>query len=289
MLLAEALGEEIPRHPDPKAVEVALVANPAPGALDAFPNLKFIQSLWAGVDGLLADPSRPRHVPLARLVDPALADAMAEAVATHVLALHRQVLLYRQQQVKRLWRQHDQPRATERRVGILGLGAMGRRAAQVLHGLGFQVAGWSRGGGAMEGVAVHAGDDGLEALLTDTQILVNLLPLTKETRGLLDRGLFAQLPAGASVINFGRGAHVVTGDLLALLDKGHLGHAVLDVFETEPLPADDPLWRHPKVTILPHVAAATDPRTAAACVAANVRAWRAGRPVAGLVDPARGY
>ncbi len=288
-LLEEALGEAIPAKPDPATVDIALVANPPAGSFEALPNLKFIQSLWAGVDSLLADASRPRNVPLARLIDPAMADTMAEAVAAYVLDLHRQGPLYRQQQAKRVWKQHLQPRPAERRIGILGMGAMGQRSAEVLRALGFTVSGWSRTGATVEGVTMQAGDDGLEALLTDTDILVNLLPLTKETRGLLDRLLFGQLPRGASVINFARGGHLVAADLLAALDDGHLDHAVLDVFETEPLPADDPLWRHAKVTLLPHVAASTDPRTAAAFVAANVRAWRAGEPVKGLVAAERGY
>jgi glyoxylate/hydroxypyruvate reductase A len=270
------------------AVDILLVANPEPGGWADWPGVRLIQSLWAGVDGLLADSTLP-DLPIARLVDPALAAAMAETVATHVLALHRRLPLYRLQQSTRLWRQWPQPAARDRRVGILGLGEMGRAAARLLLQLGFAVAGWSRGGAALEGVATHAGPDGLAPLLQRSEILVNLLPLTEATRGILNARTFALLPEGASIVNLGRGPHLVVPDLLAALGSGHLDHAVLDVFDQEPLPLESPLWHHPKLTILPHVAAVTDPRAAAALVAANVRAFREGHPLTGLVSRAGGY
>ncbi len=297
VLIEAALGEPVvlgPPHRDLSAaelaaVEIALVANPLPGILQRLPALRFIQSLWAGIDGLLSDETLPRHVPIARLVDQGLADAMAEAVAAHVLALHRQLPAYRRQQAAREWRVHEQPLARERRVGILGLGEMGRRSAEYLRALHFDVAGWSRRPADLPGVATFHGGAGFEAMLSGSQILVNLLPLTAQTRGILNAATFALLPRGACLINFGRGGHQVPADILAALDSGQLDHAVLDVFAVEPLPPDDPLWGHPQVTVTPHVAAATDPRSAALSVAANIRAFRAGQAPAGLVDTGQGY
>lgn len=296
-LLETALGEVIllgPPHRDltadeVAAIEIAVVANPLPGILHTLPRLRFIQSLWAGIDGLMADATLPRQVPMARLVDPSLADAMAEAVAAHVLALHRQLPVYRRQQAARQWLMHRQPLATERRVGFLGLGEMARRSIDVLRPLRFDIGGWSRRPARLDGVANFHGDDGFAALLARSEILVNLLPLTAQTRGILNAATFAKLPRGASVINFGRGGHQVPGDIIAALDSGQLDHAVLDVFAAEPLPPDDPLWAHPQVTVTPHVAAATDPRSAARCVAANVALLRAGGAVVGLVDVGEGY
>jgi glyoxylate/hydroxypyruvate reductase A len=285
-------GEELRVFPDvgdPAAIEVALVANPPPGVLGTLPNLRLIHSLWRGVDALVGDPTLPRGVPLVRLVDPAMARAMAETVLLHVLTLHRRIPEYREQQERTLWRELEQPTAGERRIGILGLGDLGQEAARALVGLGFAVAGWSRQPRALPGVANFTGAGGLAALLARTDILVNLLPLTMETRGILDAASLAQLPAGASLINVARGGHVVEEDLLWALDSGYLSHAILDVFAEEPLPAEHPFWRHPRVTVLPHVAAYSDARSGAAIVAANVARFRAGEPVEHLVDWGAGY
>lgn len=270
-------------------VEVAVAANPRPGCLARLPGLRFIQSAWAGVDSLLADDTLPQ-VPLARLIDPQLSSDMAEAVLGHVLMLHRQVPAYRAQQAQAQWAPLPQPRLAERRVGILGMGAMGQASAALLARTGFAVTGWSRSGrGAMPGVPVAGGAEGLERVLAQADILVNLLPLTAQTQGLINARALARLPRGAGLVNAGRGGHVVLPDLLAALDTGQVSHAVLDVFAAEPLPPDDPLWRRADVTITPHVAAPTDPGSAARAMAANIARWRAGQPVAGLVDRAQGY
>jgi glyoxylate/hydroxypyruvate reductase A len=285
-------GDDLRIYPDvgdPAAIEVALVANPPQGVLGTLPNLRFIHSLWRGVDALVGDPTLPRDVPLARLVDPAMARSMTETVVLHVLTLHRRVPEYRAQQARALWRELDQPSAAERRVGLLGLGDLGRDAARALVGLGFAVAGWGRRPRELPGIALFTGAGGLAALLARTDILVNLLPLTDDTRGILDAAALSQLPAGASLINVARGGHVVEADLLRALDDSHLAHAILDVFAEEPLPADHPFWRHPRVTVLPHVAAYSDARSGAAIVAANVARFRAGEPVEHLVDWSAGY
>lgn len=274
-LLNGAIGEPILIGPD-AAADIAVVANPAPNQLVTMASLKFIQSAWAGVDGLLTDPTLPQ-VPLARLIDPDLAQAMAESVAAHVLAIHRQFPLYRAQQQAAVWAQHFQPAARTCKVGLLGYGEMGKATGKMLTDIGFPVATWTR----------SKGD--LDALLAESDIVVSLLPLTPETRGVLNAGLFARMKPGAAIISAGRGGHLVEADLLAALESGQIGHAVLDVFGVEPLPADHPFWRHAKVTITPHVAAVTDPANSAALIAANIRRFRAGGPVVGLVAREAGY
>lgn len=258
-------------------VQAAVVANPPPGSLQGLPGLRLIQSLWAGVDRLLDDATLPPGVPVARMVDPAMTAAMAETALWAVLALHRGFFAYAERQRQAVWRPHTQRRADEVPVVVLGQGQMGAAAAARIAQQGYPVRGWRRGGESLaEGVA-------------QAQIVINLLPLTPATRGLLDARFFAALPARASVVNLGRGAHVVDADLLAALDSGHLRHAVLDVFHTEPLPAGHPYWHHPRVTVLPHAAAMTDLRSAAAVAVANLRALRDGLPLAHLVDRRRGF
>ncbi len=264
----------------PRAVQVALVANPPPGALQGLPGLRLVQSLWAGVDRLLADATVPAGVPLARMVDPAMNAAMAETALWAVLSLQRGFFTYAANQRAGLWRTHAQRRAQDLRVTVLGQGQMGRTAAAALAARGYNVQGWRRDGQA------------LAPLLASSDVVVNLLPLTDATRGLIDASFLAQLPRGAGLVNLARGAHVVDADLLAALDGGQVGHAVLDVFHTEPLPPGHPYWQHPQVTMLPHAAAFTDPRSAAAVAAANVQAVLGGAPaqaLVGAVDRARGY
>lgn len=295
-LLKEAMPHERLLGPNPAdgaegaaEVDVVVVAGAPPGLLCAFPNLAFIQSAWAGVDALLADPTLPDGVPVARLIDPELGRNMSEAVLTHVLALHRRAPLYRQQQAASMWRPWPQPMAHERRVGVLGLGEMGLRSARRLLEAGFQVSGWTRTRAEHPGIETFAGPEEFQSFLGRCEMIVNLLPLTSETRGLLNARAFAAMPHGASLINLGRGAHIVVPDLVEALDSGRLAHAVLDVFEQEPLPPESSLWAHPAVTITPHVAAITNPRTSAKLIAANIARFRAGQPLEGLVERGIGY
>jgi glyoxylate/hydroxypyruvate reductase len=274
---------------DKSTVDVALAANPRWGELARFPNLRFVQSLWAGVDGLLGDPALPENITVARLVDPAMAQSMAEGAIATVLYLHRQFPAYLQQQTSHTWRQLPQPVASHRRVGVLGFGKMGEPVARGLAALGFAVSAWGLSPRAEASVDYSWGAAGLDRLLAKTQILVNLLPLTDATRGILNAELFRRLPAGAAVINLGRGGHLKDADLLQALETRHLGHAVLDVFHQEPLSADHPFWSNPHVTVLPHVAASTDPESAAPIALQNVAAFRAGRPLTGVVSRSRGY
>ena len=274
----------------PGDVQAAVVANPPPGSLQGLPALRLIQSLWAGVDRLLADSTLPADVPLARMVDPAMNAAMAETALWATLALQRDFFAYARQQRLGRWQQHAQRRADEWPVLVLGLGEMGRAVARALRAAGFPVSGWSRRAGAeLPGVQCLQGDAALWRALARSRTLINLLPLTARTAGLLDARLFAALPRGAGVVNLARGRHVVDADLLAALDSGHVGHAVLDVYHHEPLPASHPFWSHERITLLPHVAAQTDARSAAVVAVANLRAARGGGEIQHRVDRQRGY
>ena len=271
------------------SIEIAVVANPPEGSLAGLRNLRLIQSLWAGVERLLADPSLPAGVPLARMVDPAMSEAMAETALWAVLSLHRGWFDCAAAQQAGHWMRPVQRRADEVVVGVLGLGALGRTVALRLQTNGYDVVGWSRRPAAIGGLRTVHGDDGRVALLAQAEIVINLLPLTASTRDFFDADTFAGMRPGASLVNLARGAHVVDDALLEALDSGHLHRAVLDVFRTEPLPAGHRFWAHPRVTVLPHAAAQTDARTAAAVVAENVHALREGRALRHLVDRGAGY
>ncbi|NBB71727.1 MAG: glyoxylate/hydroxypyruvate reductase A [Alphaproteobacteria bacterium] len=274
---------------EPAAFDVAIAANPPAAALARFPALGFVQSLWAGVEQLVHNPALPPDAPLARLVDPNMARFMAEAVTAHVTSLHRDHPHYARAQAEERWAPAPAVYARDRTVGFLGTGELARACLRQLAGLDFPLLGWSRSRRDLDGVETFAGDEGLTAMLARTDILVNLMPLTAETRGMIDARLLGRLKPGAALVNVARGGHVVDADLLAALDEGQLGEAVLDVFDEEPLPAGHPFWRHPRVHVFPHVAAPTEPESAARIAAANIRAFRTGGAIAGLVDRARGY
>lgn len=270
-------------------IHYCIAWKPAPGSLAALPNLKVAFSMGAGVDAIVADPTFPRHVPLSRVVDPTLSQSMTEYVVLNVLYWHRRMQDFQSLQRQKKWRQLAAPRADSVRVGILGFGVLGQAAATPLKALNYRVAGWSQTAKHVEGVTGFHGRDGLVPFLNQTDILVCLLPLTPDTRGILDAGLFAALPAGACVINAARGGHLVENDLRAALDSNHLRGATLDVFTTEPLPEDNPLWSHPKVVVTPHSAAATDPASFMAHVARTITRVDQGLPPENLVDFSRGY
>jgi glyoxylate/hydroxypyruvate reductase A len=253
----------------------------------AFTRLKAVLSLWAGVEGIVG--TVPPGIPLCRMVDGGLARGMAEWVAAHVLRYHVGLDTHLLGQ-DGVWRGGGvPPLAPERTVGVLGLGEIGRTVATTLALLGFEVRGWSRRRREVPGIATFAGEDGLADVLAASDILVTLLPATPETENLLDAARLARLPEGARLINPGRGSVVDDAALLAALDGGHLAHATLDVFRTEPLPPDHRFWSHPRVTVTPHVAAATRPETASLAVAENVGRGEAGRPFLHVVDRAAGY
>jgi glyoxylate/hydroxypyruvate reductase A len=266
--------------------DVAIVAAPPKGTLEKLGNAKLIQSLWMGVEALIADPGLPRHVPLARLVDPGMTAAMTETVLAHTLDWHRRLYRYRAQQKEAKWHRFRQYMASDHTVGILGLGALGTAAAACLAPLGFNLVGWSRRAKHVEGMKCFTD---LSETLMQSDVVVCLLPLTPETRGVLNGDSIAKIKKGGGIINCARGPHIVKEDLIAALDAGHIAHAWLDVFDKEPLPADDPLWRHPGVSITPHAAALTEPRTAVKEIAKNIEALRRGERPPHLVDFTAGY
>ncbi|HJU18927.1 MAG TPA: glyoxylate/hydroxypyruvate reductase A [Stellaceae bacterium] len=274
---------------DPTEIDYALVWRPEPGLLAGLPNLKLILSLGAGVDHIFVDPELPRHIPIVRLVDPYLIDAMSEYVALQVLRLHRRDLDYQAQQRAQIWREHAQKNAALRPVGILGFGEIGQAAGRRLRALGFPVAGWRRDDKSVAGFATFAGPARLRELLARSEILVCLLPLTSATEGILCADTFAALPRGAGLVNAGRGGHLVEEDLIPALDAGQLSAAVLDVFRDEPLPPGHPFWQDPRIVVTPHIAGITNPATAAPIIADTIRRYESGQPLLNRVDPARGY
>jgi glyoxylate/hydroxypyruvate reductase len=278
---------------DPAEIHYAAVWKPAPGELAALPNLRVIFNLGAGVDALMADVSLPK-VPLVRVAVGDLTGRMTEYIALHVLMHHRQELYLRTCQREKRWQPKFQWPASAISVGVMGLGTLGSNAADMLRRLGFRVSGWSRNSKEIDGIECFHGKAQLDAFLERTDILVCLLPLTPDTRHILNRELFLKLnrnsPMGAPVlINAGRGGLQAEADLLQCLDDGTLGAASLDVYAAEPLPADSPFWSHPKVVLTPHNAADTDPDEISKYVARQIERFEAGERLENVVDPARGY
>lgn len=303
-LFADAMRQAAPAldirsHPDtgrPEDIEYVLAWHPPAGLMASLPRLRLIVSVGAGVDHILRDPELP-DVPVVRFVDPDLTDRMTAYVAMSVLTHHRRMTEFRTQQDSRTWHYLPEAAARDVRVGIMGLGVLGTAAAATLRGLGYTVRGWSRTAKTVPDVACFAGEAGLDDFLAGTDILVVLLPLTADTRGLIDARLLSRLSRsgrdpglpGPVLINAGRGGLQVETDILAALDAGTLYAASLDVFETEPLPDTSRLWQHPRVVITPHCAAESNPVAIGRYAIAAFAAHRDGRPLANLVDPRRGY
>ncbi|MCB1386836.1 MAG: glyoxylate/hydroxypyruvate reductase A [Nitratireductor sp.] len=273
----------------PEDVSYAVVWRPRTGDMARFPNLKAIVSIGAGIDHVLADEQLPLGVPIIRTVGADLTQRMREYVALHVLRHHRDMPRQLRAQAERDWHAIVVPVAPNRTVGVMGLGNLGAAAATTVAGLGFSARGWSRSAKTIPGVDTYAGADQFDSFLAGCDILVNLLPLTDRTAGVLNAELFARLPAGACIINCARGPHLVDDDLLAALDSGHIKQATLDVFHQEPLPADHPFWGHPAITVTPHVASQIDPLTGAGLIAANLKTFEETGTCEDLADAARGY
>jgi glyoxylate/hydroxypyruvate reductase A len=272
-----------------RPVSFAVVGRPDPGTLAAIPGLEVVLSLNAGVEHLLSSGEVPDGMPIVRMVDDGLAAGMTEWVAAQVMAWHRNILPYVRLQAKGTWSPFREKLASERIVTVLGAGALGRPAAELLAHIGFQTRVWSRTARPVAGATSFGGPDGLRDAVDGADVLVNLLPLTEQTRDLIDGPLLTAMAKGGLLVNGARGAHVVDADLLAALDSGQLSLAALDVFRTEPLPSADPLWSHPAVLVSPHVAAPTHPAPAVAEMAANVRRYLAGQPMHNVVDRNAGY
>jgi glyoxylate/hydroxypyruvate reductase len=279
---------------DAKDIHYAAAWLPPPDVLRDLPNLKVIFSLGAGVDAILKDRTLPNSVPIVRVNSDDLTMRMAEYVVLHVLMHHRQQRRIDANQRRNFWDSFPTHGASALSVGIMGMGVMGEASALRLRDLGFQVAGWSRSRKDIPGVQSFAGASEFDAFLARTDVLVSLLPATPETDGIINRAVLRKLsrkgPFGAPyLINAGRGRQQVAGDIIAALDAGELYGATLDVFAVEPLPADDPLWAHPKVTVTPHCAADSDPEVICAYIYGQMQRHQSGQPLQNVVDRARGY
>lgn len=277
-----------PEASDLDSVEYLIAWHPPAELLASLRNLKVLFSFGAGVDHI--DFSRvPAHIPIVRMVEAGLVSGMVEFVTMAVLALHRNIPDYISAQHADVWRPMDSVPATARRVGAMGLGVLGKAVLDALSPFGFSLNGWSRTPKDLPGVNCYSGLEGLAPFLSQTDILICLLPLTAATRGILDSRLFAQLPRGASVINVGRGGHLDNQALLDALASQHLAGAILDVCDPEPLPKGHPFWSHPQILLTPHIASLTRSETAARSVLENIRRHRRGQPLRDVVDRTSGY
>jgi glyoxylate/hydroxypyruvate reductase A len=273
---------------DKKQCQLAIVANPNPVHLAEFENLIWLHSVWAGVEHLMTSLA-DSPIEIVRLIDPMLRQTMAEAVFAWSLYLHRDMPRYPKQQTNKHWLQHQYIPASERRIGLLGLGELGQESAKQLKQNGFNVMGWSRNKKLLADITTYSGEQGLAEMLAQSDILVCLLPLTPATQGLINEQLLAKLPKGSAVINFARGAIINTEDLLNTLNSQHIDHAVLDVFEHEPLSENSELWQNPNITILPHISAPTNLNSACQIVAKNIIQFRQSGQLPVCVDKKTGY
>lgn len=277
-----------PQCDRPESVDVALVWTPPPQGLRVFPKLRAVLSLGAGVDQLrLAE--LDMHIPVARLIDPTLTQRMVEYCQTAVFYFHRHLHLHARDQAACAWTFIPPVSASARQVLVLGLGELGSAVAGALAQQGFQVVGWSRSPKQIAGVDCRHGDAALAPALGGCDVVINLLPLTPQTTGLLNRDFFARLRPRTCLVQVGRGGHLVEADLLAALEQGQLAGAFIDVFAVEPLPADHPFWGHPDLRLTPHVASLSDPVQSAATVIANIRRAMQGEPLQHAIDRAAGY
>lgn len=293
---AEGLSQAFPDTPveiypevkDRKAVKFAVCWKPKPGDLTQFPALELVQSLGAGVEHVLQTNPITPPLRLCRIVDPGLANDMWEFVLAAVMNHLKRLQLYRDQQQQKNWQQHSYGTIAQTRIGILGLGKIGSLVAQRFAQLGFPVRGWSASAKSIAGVKTYQGTE-LSDCLAASDILINILPLTSSTTGILKLETLQQLPQGAFVINVGRGGHLVDQDLLTLLDNNHLSGAFLDVFHQEPLPTAHPFWSHPKVTVTPHIASLTNVETAMSQIIENYQRLCAGKQLLHQVQIEKGY
>jgi glyoxylate/hydroxypyruvate reductase A len=288
-LRAALPGAEVEEwRPGAPQADHAVVWAPPQAFLDEQPGLKGIFNIGAGVDALMQLRLPPRAL-VVRLDDAGMSVQMAEFVCHALVRHYREFDGYERDAAAGRWG-FRKPRArADFPVGVMGLGVLGQRVAQAVAAFEFPVRGWSRGPKALAGVQCFAGEAQFAEFLAGTRVLVNLLPLTPETEDILDREALSRLLPGAYLINVARGAQLVEADLLALLDSGHLAGAALDVFRTEPLPAEHPFWRHPKITVTPHTSARTLREESIAQIAGKIRALESGQPIAGVVDRKKGY
>ena len=273
---------------DPAEIRYLSAWEPLEGMASLLPNLEVVFATGAGVDQF--DLARiPASVSLVRLLDPGILAGMEEYVTFATLALHRNIPEYLESQRQHVWKTLPVVSAARRTVGIMGMGQLGQGVLDRLLAFDFRLRGWGRSEHQIAGLQSFVGKEQLKEFLSECDILICLLPLTAETRGILDRRLFDCLPEGAALVNVGRGGHLCEHDLLAALEQGRIRAAVLDVYEPEPLPADHPFWEHPRILLTPHIASVTGLESAARVLIDNIRRHEAGQPMNGLVDRARGY
>lgn len=279
------------RKPDqgPTGARVAIVWMPPASLFDKEDKLEVVFNVGAGVDAILSEGVLPEQVSLVRLEDTGMGAKMAEYVIHAVAEVTRDMGQFRDAQKRRQWSPSSHVFVEDWPVGILGLGVIGSQVAAGIAALGYPVLGWSRRQRHFDGVESYAGADGLGKFLSRSRILVNVLPLTPETRHILNREMFSQILPGGHIINIGRGDHLNEDDLLSCLDDGTLAGAILDVFSQEPLPQDHPFWDHPAIVVTPHISGTTNAREAMRQIATKLRAWRAGTPITGIVDRRAGY
>ena len=285
-------GEDIREHPDagnPDDIDIVCIFRMQQGFLKPYKNLKLVSATGAGVDHYLLDPDFPRHVPLVRVVDADFGARMADYVLCWVLFHHREGPHFLANQKTHTWAYKPIRSAREVRVGVMGLGQMGEPTVKRLAYLGYTVSGWARSRHTIEGVRCYAGNAELGEFLQNTEILVNLLPLTAETRGILCKKTFDQLPKDSVVITAARGGHLIEKDIIEALDSGRLRYATIDAFPKEPLPPEHPLWDHPKVFVTPHCSSTASAETIINTFVDNVKRFRAGRPLLNVVDYTKGY
>jgi glyoxylate/hydroxypyruvate reductase A len=284
-IIVYSYEEEHPRE----AISMAIVWKHPNGSLKAYPNLKCIASFGAGVDFVFEDPDLPEGVPVTRVIDPVLAGDMSEFVLAQILSYLKHLKRYALEQEKRIWHPREYRRIAGTVVGIMGVGALGSVLAEDLKKLGFGVLGWASSKKDRNKIPMYAGEEELARFLSQTTILVCLLPLTTETRGILNKKLFSQLPRGAFVINVARGGHLVDEDLLEMLENGHLSGAALDVFHKEPLPEDHPFWSNPAIHLSPHIASVSDQESVIPQLLGNYERLVNGKPLMNVVSREKGY
>lgn len=274
---------------DKRKVNFALAWNHPKGIFKEYPNLKCISSMGAGVDHIMADSEIPEHIKIVRIIDPLLSQDLAEFSLSLIMSHMRGLSKYFHLQNRKTWKKSMYKRISDIKIGIMGTGAIGNHVALFLQSLGFSVEAWGKNPGKKTDYKRYHGHDQMDVFLGNMNILICLLPLTPETKGILNRKTLGKLPQGAYVINLGRGLHIVDQDLIEMLDSGHLSGASLDVFEHEPLPAEHPFWAHPAIQITPHVASLTTPISVAPQIIENYRRAINDKPLLNLVNREQGY
>ncbi|SFN42582.1 2-hydroxyacid dehydrogenase [Salegentibacter flavus] len=278
-----------PEEHDKKEVDFVLAWKHPRGLFKNYPNLKVIASMGAGVDHITSDSELPENIQITKVVDNMLEEDMGNFVLSLILNYQRNLLIYQKQQAEKTWNPVTYKRNKDVNVGVLGLGHLGQTTAKTLAKNGFKVHGFSKTPKNIENIESFSGEDEMEAFLEKSEILVNLLPLTPETKNILNKGLFEKLPEGAYVINVARGEHLVELDLIEMLDKDHLSGAAMDVFRQEPLPEDHPFWEHPKVFITPHIASVTHPNYVVPQIVENYERMKEDEPLKNVVEREKGY